>query len=96
MKMKKWRVSLDRPGSGWTTIIEADSKAQAMAIAWMQYRENPDTAYEVSDRDILSQALVELDREHQSAMDKLLEKHNDKVNKLMRDQAKERARLILA
>ena len=94
--MKKWRVSLDRPGSGWTTIIEADSKDTAMVIATWRYRENPDTAYEVSDQDILSQSLVELDREHQSAMDKLLEKHNDKINKLMRDQAKERARLILA
>ena len=98
--MKKWRVSLDRPGAGWTTIVEADSKDTAMVIASWRYRENPDTAYEVSDRDILrdilSQALVELDREHQSAMDKLLEKHNDKINKLMRDQAKERARLILA
>ena len=94
--MKKWRVSLDRPGAGWTTIVEADSKDTAMVIASWRYRENPDTAYEVSDRDLLSQALVELDREHQSAMDKLLEKHNDKVNKLMRDQAKERARLILA
>ena len=94
--MKKWRVSLDRPGAGWTTIVEADSKDTAMVIASWRYRENPDTAYEVSDRDILSQALVELDREHQSAMDQLLEKHNDKINKLMRDQAKERARLILA
>ena len=94
--MKKWRVSLDRPGAGWTPIVEADSKDTAMVIASWRYRENPDTAYEVSDRDILSQALVELDREHQSAMDKLLEKHNDKINKLMRDQAKERARLILA
>ena len=94
--MKKWRVSLDRPGAGWTTIVEADSKDTAMVIASWRYGENPDTAYEVSDRDILSQALVELDREHQSAMDKLLEKHNDKINKLMRDQAKERARLILA
>ena len=94
--MKKWRVSLDRPGAGWTTIVEADSKDTAMVIASWRYRENPDTAYEVSDRDILSQALVELDREHQSAMDKLLEKHNDKVNKLMRDQVKERARLIFA
>jgi hypothetical protein len=94
--MKKWRVSLDRPGAGWTTIVEADSKDTAMVIASWRYRENPDTAYEVSDRDILSQALVELDREHQSAMDKLLEKHNDKVNKLMRDQAKERERIILA
>jgi len=94
--MKKWRVSLDRPGAGWTTIIEADSKDTAIAIASWRYRENPDTAYEVSDKNILSQALVELDREHQDDMQKLIESHKEKVYKLMLRQAKERARLVLA
>ena len=94
--MKKWRVTLDIPGAGYELIVEADTKEEAIEIAFTQTRQRPDGVYETNDKNILSRELIELDREHQSAMDQLLEKHNDKVNKLMRDQAKERARLIFA
>ncbi len=94
--MKKWRVSLDRPGAGYELIVEADTKEEAIEIAFTQTRQRPDGVYETNDNNILSQALAELDREHQDDMEKLIESHKEKVYKLMLRQAKERARLVLA
>jgi len=94
--MKKWRVSLDRPGAGYELIVEADTKEEAVEIAFAQTRQRPDGVYETNDRNILSQALVELDREHQDAMEKLLDKHKSEVYKLMLKQSKERAKLVFA
>jgi hypothetical protein len=95
-EMKKWRVSLDIPGAGYELIVEADTKEEAIEIAFAQTRQRPDGVYETNDKNILSQALVELDRHHQDDMQKLIDKHQHEVYKLMLRQAKERARLVLA
>jgi hypothetical protein len=94
--MKKWRVCLDRPGAGYELIVEAATKEEAIEIAFTQTRQRPDVVYETNDRNILSQALIELDREHQDAMEELIESHEEKVYKLMLRQAKERAKLVFA
>ena len=94
--MKKWRVTLDRPGAGYELIVEADTKEEAIEIAFTQTRQRPDGVSETNDRNILSRELIELDRYHLDDMEKLIDKHKHEVYKLMQRQAKERARLILA
>ena len=93
--LKKWSVSLDRPGAGWTTIIEADSKASAMEIASLQYRQNPDTAYEISEKTILDRKLGELDEIHAYQIKELLEKQQSAMSKLLEAQAKARRKFML-
>jgi hypothetical protein len=93
---KKWSVSLDRPGSGWSTIIEAETEASAIAQATLQYREKPDTIYEISEKTILDRKLGELDEIHTYQIKELLEKQQSTMSKLLETQAKARRKFILA